>query len=274
MVAGIISADKITTVSPTYAKEITTSQYGAGLEKLINKYKNKLSGILNGIDESLINPNKDQSLVLNYSPKTLIKKTINKLALQKEVGLKEDGKAPLIAMICRFTEQKGLELINEQMLKLNYKGKKEIESQFVFLGTGEEKYQKTLLNLAQKYPKRFNLQYKFDPQLAQRIYAASDIFLVPSRFEPCGLTQMFAMRYGSVPLVRETGGLKDTVNSKNGFSFHDFSTKQFLMTLEKALEVYLSNPKSWQKLQFQGMTQDFSWRKSAQAYLKLYKSFK
>jgi len=262
MVQGILNADLINTVSPTYAKEITTSFYGAGLDKVIKKRKKDLYGILNGIDIKFFNPATDKYIKQNYTAKSLNKKAINKLALQKEIGLPQNKNIALIGLISRLVWQKGIELITEELNKLN--------CQFVILGTGQAKYEKHLKQLVKKYPDKFNVQIKFDIKLAQQIYAGSDIFLMPSRFEPCGLGQMIAMRYGTVPVVRITGGLADTVNNKVGFCFKKFSPTALKKTIKKALGVYYNQPKKWQELQINGMSKDFSWDKSAKEYLKLY----
>lgn len=263
MAEGILNSDVITTVSPTYAKEILTKEYGAGLDKILTKRKNNLYGILNGIDIDFFNPVNDNFINQKYSLNSLNKKINNKTFLQKQLGLPENKNKALVGLVTRFVGQKGVELITENFSKLN--------CQFVLLGTGEKKYEDYLLNLAKKFPKQFSAQIKFDEKLAHLIYAASDIFLVPSLFEPCGLTQMIAMRYGAVPVVRETGGLKDTVNNKVGLTFKNFSSDEFYKTLEKALSIYNKNSKLWHKLQVNGMKKDFSWDKSAQEYLRLYK---
>ena len=174
-----------------------------------------------------------------------------------------DKNTALVGFVTRFVWQKGTELIIEKFSKLN--------CQFVFLGTGEKRYEEALLNLAKKYPKKFKILIKFDEGLAHKIYAGSDIFLVPSRFEPCGLTQMIAMRYGSVPVARLTGGLADTVNKKNGFTFINFTSSEFYKALDRALKIYYENKKLWLQLQSSGLKQNFSWDKSAHEYLKLYK---
>ena len=262
MAEGILNANLVNTVSPTYAKEILTKEYSAGLEKILLSRKNDLYGILNGIDTNFFNPTTDKLTNQKYSLKNLNKKTTNKLALQKQLGLLQDKNTALVGLVTRFVWQKGIELITEKFSKLN--------CQFVFLGTGEKKYEDALLNLAKKYPNNFKTIIKFDEKLAHEIYASSDIFLVPSRFEPCGLTQMVAMRYGAVPMVRETGGLKDTVNSNVGFTFKKFDSAEFYKTLEKALTIYYYKPKIWRQLQLNDMKQDFSWDKSAKEYLKLY----
>lgn len=259
---GILKADLINTVSPTYAKEILTKQYGAGLEKILNQRKADLYGILNGLDTDFFNPAADNLISQKYALKNLDKKIANKLALQKLLGWPSDKNTALIGLVTRFVWQKGLDLITEKFSQLN--------CQFVFLGTGEKRYEQALLNLAEKYPAKFKTLIKFDEQLAHEIYAASDIFLAPSRFEPCGLTQLIAMRYGAVPLVRATGGLADTVNYKTGFVFKKYSDQALYKTLNKALTVFYKQPRLWRQLQTNGLKQDFSWKNPARQYLKLY----
>jgi len=261
MVQGILGSTLINTVSPTYAKEILTAEYGAGLDNVLKKRKKDLYGVLNGIDVDFFNPETDNLIPHKYSIKTLEEKIKNKSALQKKLGLPQNENIPLVGFVSRFVWQKGVDLITE-----NFSG---LDCQFVFLGTGEAKYEEHLKALADKYPDKFSAQIRFDEGLAHEIYAASDMFLVPSRFEPCGLTQMIAMRYGAVPVVRKTGGLADTVNWRNGFVFKDFSADVLYKTLEKAIKKYRAS--SWKKLQIRGMKQDFSWKKSAKEYLKLYK---
>ena len=263
MAEGILNSDLINTVSPTYAKEILSKEYGAGLEKILNKRKNDLYGILNGIDADFFNPATDNLISQKYSLKNLEKKTANKLAVQKELGLPQDKNTALAGLVTRFVWQKGLDLITEKFSELN--------CQFIFLGTGEKRYEQTLLNLAKKFPRQFSVQIKFDEKLAHLIYAGADIFLMPSRFEPCGLGQMIAMRYGAVPIVRGTGGLADTVNNKTGFTFKKYSGQELYKTINKALESYYKNKPLWLKLQINDLKQDFSWNKPAHEYLKLYK---
>jgi starch synthase len=263
MVQGVLNADLINTVSPTYAEEITTSTYGARLEKIINRRKADLSGILNGIDVDLFDPSKDSLIKHKYSSASLDKKTKNKLALQKTLGLPVDEHKALVGFVSRLAWQKGIELIDEKFAGLN--------CQFVFLGSGDVKYEKQLSGLQKKYPKQFSAQIKFEIALAQNIYAASDIFIMPSRYEPCGLGQLIAMRYGTVPVVRKTGGLADTVNKTNGFVFNKVSSEEFRDALESALKVYYFDKPRWQQLQVAGMTADFSWNKSAREYKMLYK---
>ncbi len=263
MAQGVLNADLINTVSKTYAEEITTSAYGAKLEKVILKRKKDLSGILNGIDIKNFNPQTDKFLTKNYSLKTINKKLDNKLALQKKLGLPVDKTKIVVGLVSRLVWQKGLDLIADNFNKLN--------CQFVFLGTGQKKYEEHLKKLAQKYPKQFSANIFFDLKLASQIYAGADIFLMPSRFEPCGLGQMIAMRYGTLPLVRATGGLKDTVNEKVGFSFNKVSQKELFDTIKRAIDIYYNYPKIWGKMQENAMKRDFSWDKSALEYIKLYR---
>jgi starch synthase len=263
MVQGILNADLINTVSETYAKEITTSAYGAKLEKIIKKREKDLSGILNGIDLKAFDPQKDKFLIKNYSIKTINKKQENKIALQKKLGLPIDKTKIIVGLVSRLVWQKGLDLITKNFHKLN--------CQFVFLGTGQKKYEEHLKFLAKKYPKQFSSNIFFDLKLASQIYAGSDIFLMPSRFEPCGLGQMIAMRYGTLPLVRLTGGLKDTVDEKVGFSFNKVSKKELFDTLNRAIDIYYNYPKIWEKMRENAMKKDFSWNKSAGEYIRLYK---
>ncbi len=260
---GILNADIINTVSKTYAKEITTPAYGHGLDNIIRKRRKDLHGILNGIDINFFNPATDKYIKQKYSIKTLLKKINNKLYLQEKLGWPRDERIALVGFISRLVQQKGLELITKELCNLN--------CQFVLLGTGWERYEKHVKDLARKYPKKFSAKVIFDIKLAQQIYAGSDIFLMPSWFEPCGLGQMIAMRYGTVPVVRATGGLTDTVDSQVGFSFKEFSASNLYKTLNQALDVYYQKPKKWRQLQINGMKKDFSWDKSAGEYLKLYK---
>lgn len=264
MVQGILNADAVTTVSPTYAKEITTSFYGAGLEKIIRINKKKLSGILNGIDTEFFNPQTDKYIKKNFSAKNLANKKINKIELQKKLKLQVDEKTAIVGLVSRLVWQKGIDLITEKIINLN--------CQFVFLGTGQEKYEKLLQSYAKKFPRKVSAHLSFNIELAQLIYAGADIFLMPSRFEPCGLGQMIAMRYGTIPIVRSTGGLADTVNKDTGFSFKEYNSAALYKTLKNALNIYYQNPKKWHKLQTNGMKKDFTWNKSVKEYLKLYKN--
>jgi len=259
---GVLNSDLINTVSKTYAEEITTSAYGANLEKVIRKRKKDLFGIVNGIDVKSFNPQTDKFLTKNYSIKTIQKKQDNKIALQKELGLPIDKTKMIVGLVSRLVWQKGLDLIADNFNKLN--------CQFVFLGTGQKEYESHLKLLAKKYPNQFSSNIFFDLKLASQIYAGSDIFLMPSRFEPCGLGQMIAMRYGTLPLVRATGGLKDTVDEKVGFSFDKVSKKELFDTIKRATDIYYNHSKIWGKMRENAMKRDFSWDKSAGEYIKLY----
>lgn len=263
MVQGIINADLVNTVSPNYAKEIMTSEYSAGLGKITNKYRRKIHGILNGIDTDFFNPAQDRCIKQRYSVKNSEGKAANKLFLQKKFGWKFDEKIALVAIIARLSDQKGWELITEELIKKN--------CQFVFLGEGEKRYADLLLDLQKKYPEKVRVKIGFDPVLANQIYAAADIFLIPSRFEPCGLTQMIAARFGTIIVARATGGLKDTVTPDIGFTFKNFSVKELNLAFKKALEYYYSYPEKWLKLKNNCFKKDFSWAKTAKGYLHLYK---
>jgi len=263
MVQAIINSDLVNTVSPTYSQEISSKKYAAGLEKIIKANRKKISGILNGIDIVSFNPETDRTIKENYSLKTINKKKTNKLWLQKKLGLEEDEKIPLVCFIGRLYSQKGIYLINDEIINL--------PCQFVFLGTGDQGRESYLKKMAKKYPKKVSANIMFNLNLARQIYAGSDMILVPSLFEPCGLIQMISMRYGTIPVVRDTGGLSDTINPKLGFKFKNFSTPSLKNTLKKALNLYYKNPNKWLKLQKNCLKKDFSWGLSAKKYLTLYK---
>lgn len=263
---GIINSHLLNTVSKNYAKEILTQEYGEGLENWLLLRQKNLFGVLNGIDYDRFNPETDSYLKANYSFKNLDKKIENKIDLQKILKFQKNPQIPLLGIINRLTPQKGVDLIIEiipEIVKLN--------CQLVILGVGRKDYERKLLELSYKYPKNISTQIKFDPILAQKIYAGVDIFLMPSKFEPCGLGQMISMRYGTIPIARKTGGLADTVkNKKTGFLFKEYKSEALLKTVKEALEFY-ENPQKWQKFIKRAMTEDFSWKKSAKEYLKLYK---
>jgi starch synthase len=263
MVQGIVNADLVNAVSPNYAKEIMTSEYSAGLGKITKKYRRKIYGVLNGIDTDFFDPSRDRSIKQRYSVKNLEKKVINKFFLQKKFGWKPNKKTALVAMTARLSDQKGWELITKNLIKQN--------CQFVFLGEGEKRYADFLRDLQKKYPEKVRVKIGFDSVLANQIYAAADIFLIPSRFEPCGLTQMIAARYGTVIVARATGGLKDTVTPDIGFTFNDFSSQAFCNTLKKALALYYEFPEKWLKIKKNCLKKDFSWQKTAKGYLHLYR---
>ncbi len=263
---GILNADILNTVSQNYAQEIKTREFGEGLEKDLIKRQNDLFGIINGIDYDRFNPETDPDIKTNYSFNSLEKRTENKIDLQKILGFPENEQFPLLGIINRLTSQKGVDLvigIIPELIKLN--------CQLVVLGVGEDIYEKKLLEFSKKYPLNISSHIKFDPVLAQKIYAGSDIFLMPSKFEPCGLGQMIAMRYGLIPIVRKTGGLAETVkNKKTGFVFKDYKKEALLKSLKEALDTY-SDKNKWKELMKRAMAQDFSWQESAKKYLELYK---
>ncbi len=273
MARGILFADVITTVSPRYAQEILTPEYGEGLDGILRDRKDRLFGILNGIDVETLNPATDPNLPVNFDADSLDRRVENKLALQKEVGLPQRPDVPLMGVISRLADQKGFDLLGQIMdplFRFN-------DVQFVLLGTGEERYHHMFQQMAQRYPDRFSANFTFNAPLAQKIYGGSDMFLMPSRFEPCGLGQMIAMRYGSVPVVRETGGLADTVENYdpttgkgNGFTFRKYDSMALYTTVVRALENY-RYPKIWRKLMLRGMKKDFSWQKSAKEYVEVYR---
>lgn len=273
MKAGILYSNRVTTVSPTYAEEIKQDYYGEGLNDLLSAQSWKVVGVLNGIDVDSYNPETDQTLAKNYSVRTFqTGKKANKLALQEEIGLEQREDVPLLAMITRLTSQKGLDLllhIADELISQDI--------QLVILGTGDEFYENAFHDLEWYHPDKVRSMIMFDEELARRIYASADLFLMPSMFEPCGLGQMIAMRYGSLPVVRETGGLKDTVvpynkfdGSGTGFSFSNINAHEFLFAIKDALEVYHDYPDSWNQLIRQAMSSDFSWERSAKRYIELY----
>lgn len=268
---GILLADKLNTVSPTYAKEILTQEFGVELEKKLATRKNDLIGILNGIDYDIFNPKNDPSIAVPFTKDSLNKKQENKLALQKQSGLTEDPRVPLIGLVSRLTDQKGIDLIAEigdQFLSQDV--------QFVLLGTGDKKVEKLMNDLAKKFPRKMSAIIAFDKKLAMQVYAGSDMFLMPSKFEPCGLGQMIAMKYGTVPIVRATGGLKDTVQpidsrtgKGDGFVFQQSQSSELLEVIQSALALY-KDEKLWHTVVQRVMKNDFSWTQSAKEYIKLY----
>ncbi len=270
MKAGIVYCDRLTTVSRTYAQEIKYPFFGEGLDGLIRQHEGKLRGILNGLDYEEYNPETDRYLEIHYKD-SLEQKSQNKLRLQASLGLTVGKDIPMLGMVTRLTEQKGLDLlihILEEALTL--------ELQLVILGAGDQKYESILAQTACRYPEKFKVKLGFDEGLARRIYASADLFLMPSLFEPCGLSQLIALRYGALPVVRETGGLKDTVlpynhitGEGNGFSFSNYNAHDFLFTIKRALEVY-HNKKAWAGLVQAAVNANFSWRDSAGLYSQLY----
>ena len=267
---GLVFADKITTVSPTYAKEIQTVFCGERLEGLIQSRAGDLVGILNGIDVDDYNPQNDKAIAANFSPRLFNGKQECKRALQSELGL-EYRDVPILALVTRLTEQKGLDLIECVLEDIMRK-----DIQLVVLGRGEERYQELFSWASWRYQGRLAARIELNMALARRIYAGADVLLMPSQFEPCGIAQMIAMRYGTVPVVRETGGLKDTVMPYNmfndtgtGFSFANYNAHEMLFTIERAQEYYFNKP-VWDGIMKRCMRENFSWDASAKKYLKLY----
>jgi len=267
---GLVYADRITTVSETYAAEIQTPHYGEYMDGLLRYRGSDLYGIVNGIDIGQYDPLNDGHLAAPYKD-SLSKKAENKLALQREVGLPEDASCPLIAMVTRLVEQKGLDLVERVLHEIMQE-----RLQLVVLGTGDSRYEEMLRAAASQYPGRISVSIRFDEGLARRIYAGSDLFLMPSRFEPCGIGQLLALRYLSIPIVRETGGLKDTVKPYNeftgegwGFSFAAYNAHDMLHTIRRALSFY-RQPEHWTRLAANAGKLDYSWERSAAAYARLY----
>lgn len=274
MKAGINFADKVSTVSPSYAEEIKTEFYGNSLDGLIRANSNKLIGILNGLDYDINDPKTDKNLFENYDVKSIDKKVKNKLELQKLLKLDVDPDIPMVGIVSRLVSQKGLDLIDFMMPEIVNE-----KLQLVVLGTGDNQYQSMFHYYDSHYCKKVSANITFDSSLAQKIYAASDIFLMPSLFEPCGIGQMIAMRYGTLPIVRETGGLKDTVTpynqytkEGNGFSFANYNAHEMFFTLQRALKLYEEDRETWNVLVENAMNTDNSWSKSAKEYIKTYKS--
>ncbi len=274
MKGAIVCADKVTTVSPTYAKEILSPQYSHGLHYVLEQHKGKLYGILNGIDTVYYDPSADDMIPQKYSVRSLKGKQADKELLKCELGLTSDPGSPVAAVVSRLVDHKGMDLITlvaEDLLKENLC--------LVVLGTGEYYYEEFFRELAQRHPGRVAVRLAFDKALAKRIYAGADIFLMPSRSEPCGLAQMIASRYGTVPVVRETGGLYDSIRDigfpegGNGFTFAPYSAWELYRAVRRALACY-ADRENWTKLVKTVMKRDFSWKRSAKQYIKQIYNFK
>jgi starch synthase len=261
---GIIFSDFINTVSPTYAKEIQTKELGFGLDGLLRQRKDTVSGILNGLDYSVWDPNTDKFIMLNYSKRSLADKVLNKEHLQKICGLPIDKNIPVLGIVSRLAEQKGLDIFADSLDELC-----KMDMQLVILGTGDLSYHQILKSYIQKCPEKISLNLKFDDPLAHKIYAGSDIFLMPSKYEPCGLGQLISLHYGTIPLVYKTGGLADTINKHNGFVFTDYTRVGLLKSIKKALLVFKEKDK-WARLVSNAMECNFSWKASANKYIQLY----
>lgn len=269
--AGLAYADCLTTVSKTYAAEIQTPYYGENLDGFLRKRGTELSGIVNGIDDFSYNPERDEQIFMPYTDSE--GKMANKKHLQEILGLPVRDDVPIISIVTRLVDQKGIDLILHifhEMMGQNV--------QFVVLGTGEQRYEDSFRYFMDVYPEKVSAQLYFDETMARKIYAGSDMFLMPSAFEPCGIGQLLAFRYGTLPIVRETGGLKDTVipynrftGGGNGFSFANYNAHELLYTIEQAVSLYRFEPKKWKDLVARVMALDFSWTASSQQYLTLYK---
>ncbi|MGI6118853.1 MAG: glycogen synthase GlgA [Bilifractor sp.] len=270
---GLVYADAITTVSKTYAEEIKTPFYGEGLDGLMRARANDLRGIVNGIDYDVYNPATDPMINYKYDARTFRREKVkNKTDLQQQLGLDVDPKKMMIGIVSRLTDQKGFDLIAYMMDELC-----QDEVQIVALGTGEAKHENMFRHFAWKYGNKVSANIYYSEELSHKIYAASDAFLMPSLFEPCGLSQLMSLRYGTVPIVRETGGLKDTVEPYNeyegtgtGFSFANYNAHEMLGTIRYAERIYYDRKREWNKIIDRAMAQDFSWKNSAMQYQEMY----
>lgn len=271
--AGIAYSDVVNTVSKAYSDEIKHDFFAENLGGMIRSRSNDLYGILNGIDYNINNPSTDKKIFANFNSNNLSEKYINKKMLQQSLGLPVRSNVPVISIISRLVDQKGFDLIGYVLNELL-----ELDIQLVILGTGEYRYEEMFKYYSHSYPNKVSTNILYDDVLAQRIYAGSDMFLMPSLFEPCGLSQMISLRYGTIPIVRETGGLKDTIipynkytKEGNGFSFTNYNAHDMLNTIKFALEIY-NNTQEWTDIVLRGMKQDFSWQNSAKEYLKMYEN--
>lgn len=270
MKGAIECADKVTTVSPSYADEILDPWYSHGLDSILNERRYKLSGILNGIDTVGYDPATDKCIKANFSADDISGKKIDKEELQKEMGLPVKPGVPVIGMVTRLVSHKGLDLVKvilDELLATS-------EMQLVVLGSGDYEYESYFRWIAEKYPDKVGLRIGFVPELARKIYAGADMFLMPSKSEPCGLSQMVALRYGTVPIVRETGGLRDSITDcgdgkGNGFTFKSYNAHDMLDAIRRALTLYYNG--DWNELVLRALNCDFSWGRSANAYIRLYK---
>lgn len=272
--AGICLADMVNTVSETYGNELLTPEFGGGMEGVLEGRKNDLSGILNGVDYNIWSPENDKIIPFNYSSKDLSGKLKNKKYLLKELKMPYQKDVPLIGMVSRIVSQKGFDILARAVKYLV-----QLNAQWVILGTGEKKYENKLLRIAKLYPENLKVNLYYNDELAHIIEAAADIFLMPSLYEPCGLNQIYSLKYGTIPVVRKTGGLADTVRdwdehikteSGNGFVFEKYNGFDLYASVKRAVQCY-KDKKVWRKIQLNAMQQDFSWKSSAEKYLELYK---
>lgn len=272
---GLVYSDRITTVSRTYAEEIKTGFYGEGMDGLLRARHKQLSGIVNGIDYDYYNPMTDKDIPHPYNVDNYLDgKAANKMALQKELGLKVDKNVFMIGIVSRLTDQKGFDLVDYMINQICSD-----DVQLVVLGTGEKKYERLFTRLAEKYPKRVSANIFYSEALSHRIYAGCDAFLMPSLFEPCGLSQLMSLRYGTLPIVRETGGLRDTVQPYNeydgtgtGYSFANYNAHEMMSIINYAKGTYYNNRKAWNVMVERAMRKDYSWNASAREYEALYNS--
>ena len=270
---GIVYADKVTTVSNTYAEEIKMPFYGERLDGLMNARRDSLSGIVNGIDYEEYNPETDPWLAHQYTVENFRKEKVkNKVALQEELGLEINPKTMMIGIVSRLTDQKGFDLVEHVMDELC-----QDDLQFVILGTGDERYENMFRHFAWKYPEKVSANIFYSEAMSHKIYGSCDAFLMPSLFEPCGLSQLMSLRFGTVPIVRETGGLKDTVKPYNeyektgtGFSFANYNAHEMMDTVRYAAKTYYAKKRDWNKIVERAMMEDFSWESSAKQYEELY----
>jgi len=270
--AGIVFADKLSTVSEKYSQEIRTAEFGCGLEGVLQNRAADLNGILNGVDYAQWNPEQDPWLVSNYSAEDLRGKQQCKIDLLNQFGIQDSHDRPLIGIISRMADQKGFDLLHAVAGIMVQEG-----FSMVVLGTGEERYTRFFLSLQKQYPAYVGARISYDDRLAHKIEGGADLFLMPSRFEPCGLNQIYSLKYGTVPVVRATGGLDDTIQDYSqspdgtGFKFDRYSPEELMSAARRTLEVYRT-PARWKELIRNGMKRDFSWHRSAQRYAKLYES--
>ena len=268
MYAAMEYSDRVSTVSPTYANELEDAYYACGLSEVVRNIKYKFSGIINGIDTEVYNPAKNASLFANYSAKDMAKKAENKRGLQQMLNLPESADIPLLIVVSRLAKHKGADIMREAMKSVIKK-----DVQFVILGTGDLEYENFFSNMQAEYPAKMRMVVAFNPDMAQKMFGAGDIFLMPSRSEPCGLGQMMAMRYGAVPVVRRCGGLKDTVtegDNGNGFNFTEYNAAELEAAIDRALNAYGSKEK-WTEIMARDMNADYSWGASGKKYIELYR---
>ena len=272
---GLVYSDYITTVSEHYSKEIQTKEYGCGLEGVLSQKKDVLTGIVNGIDKKYWDSSKDKELSIPFKPNEWSMKTANKGVLQKENKLDVNPEIPVFSLIARLDSQKGIDIVLDAVKALV-----KLDMQLIILGAGSLDYQEKLEKVAAKHPGKISINVRFDLPMAKRVYAGSDVLLVPSRYEPCGLGQMIALRYGTVPLVRATGGLVDTITDfdektgeGNGILFKDYTADALVKGIKRAIKLF-QNKENWQKMVTNGMNCDFSWSASAKKYVDLYRTLK